>query len=111
DLHQRGMLDSTLVVLTGEFGRTPEINVNAGRDHWPNAFSMAIAGGGITGGRVWGASDEKGMFVKDNPVDVPDLIATVYKKLGIDYEKEYLSNIGRPFKLADKGKPLEFLMS
>ena len=110
DLHQRGLLDSTLVILTGEFGRTPEINVNAGRDHWPNAFSMAVAGAGITGGRVWGASDEKGMFVKDNPVSVADLVATIYKKLGIDYDKEYVSNIGRPVKLADKGKPLDFLM-
>ncbi|MBI3697348.1 MAG: DUF1501 domain-containing protein [Acidobacteria bacterium] len=110
DLHQRGLLDSTLIILTGEFGRTPEINAMGGRDHWPNAFSMTLAGAGITGGRVWGASDEKGMFVKDNPVQVADLVATIYKKLGIDYEKEYLSNIGRPFKLADKGKPLEFLM-
>ncbi|HUQ92372.1 MAG TPA: DUF1501 domain-containing protein [Bryobacteraceae bacterium] len=110
DLQQRGMLDSTLVILTGEFGRTPEINVNAGRDHWSNAFSLAVAGAGIRGGRVWGASDENGMFVKDNPVHVPDLVATIYHKLGIDYEKEYLSNIGRPIKLADKGKPLDFLL-
>ena len=110
DLDQRGMLDSTLVIVTGEFGRTPEINAMGGRDHWPNAFSMTLAGAGITGGRVWGASDEKGMFVKDNPVEVADLVATVYKKLGINHEKEYLSNIGRPFKLADKGKPLEFLL-
>ena len=110
DLHQRGLLDSTLVIATGEFGRTPEINGQGGRDHWPNTFSLALAGAGITGGRVYGASDEKGMFVKDNPVEVPDLFATIYKKLGIDYEKEYISNIGRPFKLADKGKPIDFLL-
>ncbi|MBI1790105.1 MAG: DUF1501 domain-containing protein [Acidobacteria bacterium] len=110
DLHQRGLLETTLVILTGEFGRTPEINVNAGRDHWPNAFSMTIAGAGIAGGRVWGSTDERGMFVKDQPVAVPDLVATIYHKLGIDYEKEYLSNIGRPVKLADKGKPLAFLV-
>lgn len=110
DLHQRGMLDSTLVIATGEFGRTPEINGMGGRDHWPNAFSLTLAGAGITGGRIYGASDEKGMFVKDNPVQVPDLFATIYKKLGINYEKEYISNIGRPFKLADKGEPIEFLL-
>jgi uncharacterized protein (DUF1501 family) len=110
DLDQRGMLDSTLVILTGEFGRTPEINGMGGRDHWPNAFSMAIAGGGITGGRVLGETDEKGMFVKDHPVEVPDLVATIYKKLGIDYQKEYVSNIGRPIKLS-QGKPIDFLLA
>src|SRR2546421_1114235 len=97
DLHQRGMLDSTLVIAAGEFGRTPEINGMGGRDHWPNAFSLTLAGAGVTGGRVLGETDEKGMFVKDHPVEVPDLFATIYKKLGIDYEKEYISNIGRPF--------------
>jgi hypothetical protein len=111
DLQQRGLLESTLVLLTGEFGRTPEINVDAGRDHWPNAFSLTLAGGGITGGRVWGASDENGMYVKDDPVQVPDLIATLYHKLGIDYHKEYMSNVGRPLKLvADGAQPLDFLL-
>ena len=110
DLDQRGLLDSTLVIAAGEFGRTPEISAQAGRDHWPNAFSIALAGAGITGGRVWGASDEIGKFVKDDPVQVPDLEATVYHKLGINYEKEYLSNIGRPVKLTDNGKPLDFLL-
>ena len=111
DLQERGMLDSTLVILTGEFGRTPEINSDAGRDHWPHVFSSTIGGGGISGGRVLGASDESGMSVRDNPVHVPDLIATIYHKLGIDYHKEYLSNIGRPVKLvADGGAPLDFLL-
>jgi Protein of unknown function (DUF1501) len=109
DLSERGMLDTTLVIVTGEFGRTPELNVYAGRDHWPNCFSLVLAGGGIEGGRVWGASDKDGMFVKDSPVEVPDLIATVYHKLGIDYTKEHVSNIGRPIKLAGDGKPLAFL--
>src|SRR5207248_11694735 len=110
DLQERGMLDTTLVILSSEFGRTPEINHMAGRDHWPSCFSVVLAGAGITGGRVWGTSDEKGMFVKDNPVQVPDLIASIYKKLGINYEKEYMSNIGRPVRLTDDGKPLDFLM-
>jgi Protein of unknown function (DUF1501) len=108
DLHQRGMLDTTLVIMTGEFGRTPEVNVNAGRDHWPNVFSLVIAGPGVPGGQVWGSSDSEGAQVRDNPVEIPDLIATIYQKVGIDYQKEYVSNIGRPFKLAD-GKPLPFL--
>ena len=110
DLHQRGLLASTLVIVAGEFGRTPEINGMAGRDHWPNVFSLTLAGAGITGGRVYGSSDEKGMFVKDNPVQVADLMATIYRKLGIDYQREYLSNIGRPVKLTDDGKPLDFLL-
>jgi len=110
DLHQRGLLESTLVIVTGEFGRTPEINGMGGRDHWPNAFSLTVAGAGITGGRVLGESDERGMFVKDHPVEVSDFLATIYRKLGIDPEKEYISNIGRPFKLADKGRPIDFLM-
>jgi Protein of unknown function (DUF1501) len=108
DLDQRGMLATTLVVMTGEFGRTPEVNVNAGRDHWPNVFSLVLAGAGVPGGHVWGESDKEGAQVKDKPVEVADLIATIYQKVGIDYQKEYVSNIGRPFKLAE-GKPLPFL--
>jgi arylsulfatase A-like enzyme len=108
DLDQSGMLATTLVVMTGEFGRTPEVNVNAGRDHWPNVFSLVLAGAGVPGGHVWGESDKEGAQVKDKPVEVADLIATIYQKVGIDYQKEYVSNIGRPFKLAE-GKPLPFL--
>ncbi|MFN7995670.1 MAG: DUF1501 domain-containing protein [Bryobacteraceae bacterium] len=111
DLHQRGMLDSTIVIVTGEFGRTPEINANGGRDHWPTAFSLVMAGGGITGGRVYGSTDEKGGFVKDNPVQVADIAATLYRKLGIDPDKEYISNIGRPVKIGNNGKVLDFLMA
>ncbi|HKW97129.1 MAG TPA: DUF1501 domain-containing protein [Bryobacteraceae bacterium] len=109
DLHQRGMLDSTVVIVTGEFGRTPEINAGGGRDHWPAAFSLTIAGGGIAGGRVYGATDEKGGFVKDHPVQVADLVATLYRKLGINPDKEYISNIGRPVKIGNNGKTLDFL--
>jgi len=95
--------------MTGEFGRTPEINAMAGRDHWPSVFSAVVAGAGVRGGQVWGSSDERAGFVKDNPVQIPDLLASVYKKLGIDYQKEYVSNIGRPIKLAANGRPLDFL--
>lgn len=108
DLGRRGLLETTLVIATGEFGRTPEINVNAGRDHWPNVFSILIAGAGVPGGQVWGSSDQDGMYVRDNPVEIPDLVATVYKKLGVDFTKEYVTSIGRPFRLSE-GKPLEFL--
>jgi hypothetical protein len=103
------MLATTMVIVTGEFGRTPEINVYGGRDHWPNCFSLTVAGAGIAGGQVHGASDKDGMFVRHSPVEVPDFIASIYQKLGIDYSKEYVSNIGRPIKLAGDGKPLIFL--
>ncbi len=102
------MLDSTIVLVTGEFGRTPEINVYTGRDHWPNCFSLTIGGGGIEGGRVWGASDSDARFVGDDPVEVPDFIATLYSKFGVDHTKEYMTNIGRPVVLSE-GTPLSFL--
>lgn len=108
DLHDRGMLESTIVLVTGEFGRTPEINVYTGRDHWPNCFSLTIGGGGIEGGRVWGASDNEARFVKDDPVEVPDFIATLYSKLGVDRTKEYTTSIGRPIKISD-ATPLTFI--
>jgi uncharacterized protein (DUF1501 family) len=112
DLEDRGMLENTLVLVTGEFGRTVEISSVVGRDHWPNVFSLIIAGAGITGGRVYGSSDEIGKFVKDNPVQVHDFMAAIYHKLGIDYTHEYMSNIGRPMKvLPDGSQPLEFLLS
>jgi uncharacterized protein (DUF1501 family) len=108
DLHRRGLLDSTIVLVSGEFGRTPEINAYNGRDHWPNCFSLLIAGGGIEGGRVWGSSDKDARFVRDNPVEVPDLLATLYRKLGIDHTQESVSNIGRPIRFTG-GEPLAFL--
>ena len=108
DLDQRGLLATTLVVLSGEFGPTPKINVNGGRDHWPNCFSVVLAGAGIPGGGIYGESDADGMFVKDNPVQVPDFTATLYNKLGIDYTKENHTGIGRPIRISD-GKPLSFL--
>ena len=108
DLEQRGMLAKTLVLVTGEFGRTAEINVNNGRDHWPNCFSLVVAGAGVPGGQVVGASDADGMYVKDRPVEVPDLMATIFKKVGVKYEGEYVSNIGRPLRIAE-GTPVSFL--
>ncbi|MBM3728133.1 MAG: DUF1501 domain-containing protein [Acidobacteria bacterium] len=109
DLDARGLLDETLVIATGEFGRTPEVNANGGRDHWANAFSLVLAGAGIPGGAVIGETDSEGGFVTKDPVDVPDLLATIYEKVGVDYRKEYVNPLGRPTRLAADGhRPIRF---
>lgn len=101
DLRQRGLLESTLVVWMGEFGRTPKINGNTGRDHWANSWSTVLGGGGIRGGQVIGKTSADGMEVKDRPVAVPDLLATVCKALGLDPAKQNDSNVGRPIRLVE----------
>jgi uncharacterized protein (DUF1501 family) len=112
DLAQRGMLDTTLVIVATEFGRTPEINVNAGRDHWPNAFSVVVAGGGIQGGRVIGQTDRNCFAVTERPVHVEEFLATVYVKLGIDFEKVYPTPIGRPVRTIDEPfEPIKELLA
>jgi len=111
DLKQRGMLEKTLVVWMGEFGRTPKINGNAGRDHFPKVFNVALAGGGIKGGQVIGSSSADGMDVKDHPVTVPDLLASLCHSLKIDPTKEMMSPIGRPIKIVDGGKHVAALFS
>ena len=98
------MLDRTLVVWMGEFGRTPKINPNAGRDHFPRVFNVALAGGGVKGGQVIGASSADGTEVKDRPVAVTDLLATLCHALKIDPTKENMSPLGRPIKIVDGGK-------
>jgi hypothetical protein len=105
DLKQSGLLDRTLVVCMGEFGRSPRINPRDGRDHHPRAFSMAMAGGGIRTGQVIGATDADGREVAARPVQVADLFATVLARLGIDPNKMYTSN-DRPLTLANKGQVL-----
>lgn len=110
DLEQRGMLDTTLVLAIGEFGRTPNINHSAGRDHWPGVFSIAAAGAGIPGGQVIGSSDAQGGAPRDRPISVEDLGATIYKKLGIDYTKEYRT-VGRPVRINSDGTPVPELFS
>lgn len=109
DLEQRGLLSSTLVIAWGEFGRTPRVNDKAGRDHYPNVFSAALAGGPIKGGRVIGESDAKGAFPKSNPKPPQDVLATLYQHLGVDTEQQYLNNTGRPISVLPSGKPLEEL--
>jgi hypothetical protein len=106
DLDQRGLLASTLVVAWGEFGRTPRVNNDAGRDHYPNVFSAALAGGPIQGGRVLGSSDQHGAFPKANPKTPQDVLATMYKHLGIDVEKQYLNAAGRPITVLPSGTPI-----
>jgi uncharacterized protein (DUF1501 family) len=110
DLETRGLLESTLVIAWGEFGRTPRVNQQAGRDHYPNVFSAALAGGPIKGGRVLGESDSKGAFPKANPKIPQDVLATLYQHLGIDTEAQYLTATGRPVPVLQSGKPLDELM-
>ena len=111
DLKQRGLLDTTLVVWMGEFGRTPRINPRGGRDHYPKAFNVALAGGGVRGGRVIGATDESGAEVSDRPVGVTDLFQTFCRSLKINAALENMSPIGRPIKIVDGGSPVEELFA
>jgi uncharacterized protein (DUF1501 family) len=101
DLGERGLLDRTLVVWMGEFGRTPGINPRSGRDHYPPAWSVVLGGGGIKGGQVVGRTSNDGLAVEDRPVAVPDLMATICLVLGLDPKKQNLSNVNRPIRLAD----------
>lgn len=110
DLDARGMLDRTLVVWMGEFGRTPKINPRAGRDHYPRAFNVVLAGGGVRGGQVIGATDAGGVEVTDRPVTVNDLFRTIYTALRIDADHENMSRIGRPIKLVDGGTVIHELL-
>ena len=96
DLTQRGLLDNTMVVAIGEFGRTPKINPAGGRDHWPQCWTMSFAGGAVKGGQVVGASDEIGAYPKDRPVTAAAVAATILYGLGIDLETELPGPQGRP---------------
>ena len=101
ELDERGLLESTVVVVMEEFGRTPDINSQAGRDHWCHCWSLMLGGGGIQGGRIVGASDERGAYVTDRQVTIGDLFATIYKALGIDWSKLYTGRDGRPLYIAN----------
>jgi hypothetical protein len=110
DLAERGLLESTLVVWMGDFGRTPLVNKDAGRDHWPHCYSMVLAGGGIRGGQLVGESDRTGAYPKERPVAPADVHATVFTALGYDpHAVTYLSPEGRPFPLSD-GEPMRGLL-
>ncbi|MFT5525954.1 MAG: hypothetical protein ACI9G1_003220 [Pirellulaceae bacterium] len=111
DLEESGRLESTMIVMMSEFGRTPKINENAGRDHWPSVFSCFMAGGGIRGGTVVGSSDEDGAHPKDRPVQVSELHASICHAMGIDPNKEVMTPLQRPMKLVDNGAPIKELFS
>lgn len=106
DLKQRGLLDTTLVIWMGEFGRTPRINPRAGRDHFPRAFSVAVAGAKVKPGQVIGTTAAAGDEVKDRPVSTQDLFQTYYRALGLDPATQNMSPIGRPISLVEGGKPV-----
>ena len=110
DLSERGMLDSTLVIVTGEFGRTPRINKNAGRDHWGPAFTVNVAGGGIKGGVVVGASDARAERPASDPYGPEDLSATLFHLLGIDPKDEFITAEGRPVAIVNNGRVIQELL-
>ena len=111
-LSEKGLLDRTLVVVMGEFGRTPTINNNTGRDHFPAAWSTVLAGGGVKGGQVYGKTTDDGMKVADRPVSTPDFLATICGALGIDPLKQNMTNVGRPARIVDpEAEPLEELLT
>lgn len=103
DLHQRGMLDDTMVSTVAEFGRTPRVNPAGGRDHWPQCFTVGFAGGGVKGGQVVGASDSIGGTPAERPVEPGDVIATIFKGLGFEHKSHLPGPAGRPFPLVDFG--------
>ena len=109
DLRERDLLDDTVVLCTGEFGRTPNINPLEGRDHWPHGFSLALAGGGIRGGAVIGETDPEGSPEVKDPRRFADVYATILSSLGIDIEKEYISTVGRPIRISE-GEPIAELV-
>jgi uncharacterized protein (DUF1501 family) len=103
------MLDDVLIYCAGEFGRTPLMNGHAGRDHWSNCFTVMLAGGGIVGGRVVGASEKWGGGVAERLATPLDVLATIYKAMGIPLGTHYDDSSGRPVSIADSGRPIEEL--
>jgi uncharacterized protein (DUF1501 family) len=109
DLDQRGMLEDTLVIVNAEFGRTPTINGNAGRDHWPWVYSLALAGAGIQAGTVYGSSDASAAYPSSMPRDPADMAATLYHLLGVSADSRILDALGRPHSLVIGNKIDEIL--
>jgi uncharacterized protein (DUF1501 family) len=107
DLVSRQMLDRTLVVVMGEFGRSPKINAAAGRDHWNFCYGLMMAGGGIKPGFVYGASDSTGAYPADKPVVPAEIVATIYEALGISHTLEFRDSLNRPYMLVPWGDPLQ----
>jgi hypothetical protein len=109
DLATRRLLSTTTIVWMGEFGRTPRINQNAGRDHWPRSWSVVVGGGGTKSSQVIGATDKDGVDIVDRPVGVMDLVATLTKAMGLNLEQQYTTPRGRPIKIVDGGQPIKEL--
>ncbi|MGI8601564.1 MAG: DUF1501 domain-containing protein [Verrucomicrobiales bacterium] len=109
DLHERGLLANTLVLALGEFGRTPKVNKDGGRDHWPHAMSVLMAGAGIPGGQIVGATDAKGYHASENVYRPEDFAASLYTKMGIDPNRTLATSSGRPVHLVNKGRPIKEL--
>jgi hypothetical protein len=111
DLEDRGLLDETLVVVLSEMGRSPRVNANAGRDHWTFCYATWLAGGGVRGGTVYGASDAHAAYVRDRPVTPADICATIYECLGIDPDMTVPDRSGRPIPVARGGQPIRDILS
>jgi hypothetical protein len=109
DLRTRGLLERTLVIWMGEFGRTPKVNLTAGREHYPQVFNAVLAGAGIQGGRVIGKTDARGVAIVERPIEVPDLFCTFCQALGIDPRTENESNVGRPIQIVEHGSAVREL--
>jgi uncharacterized protein (DUF1501 family) len=110
ELHERGLLESTTILWLGEFGRTPTINPSGGRDHFPRAWTTVLAGGGVKGGQAYGKTSADGSTVEENQVDVPDVLATLCRALGVDPASSNISEMGRPIKIAE-GRPIEAVLA
>jgi uncharacterized protein (DUF1501 family) len=105
------MLDSTLVMVTSEFGRTPKINPTGGRDHWPRVFSTMLAGGGVKRGMVYGSSDALGGEPENDPVTVADLATTIYHQIGINADKELMAPGNRPIEICENGRVIDEILA
>lgn len=110
DLDARGLLETTLVIICGEFGRTPRINERGGRDHWPSCYTVVLAGAGVKRGVILGASDSLGELPKERPIPYQDVLATMYHVLGIDYTKTYLNEANRPVAIINHGEPIREIL-
>jgi uncharacterized protein (DUF1501 family) len=111
DLDRRGLLDNTMVICLGEFGRTPKINKDGGRDHWPGAMSVLMAGAGIPRGQVVGATDAKGYYASESVYRPEDFAASLYTKMGIEHGQMLHTNTGRPVQLVNNGRLIKELFA
>ena len=111
DLRERGLLDTTLLAVFGEFGRTPTLNKDAGRDHWGKAGSLLFAGAGVKNGLVLGATDKLGAYPTRRPVSPPDVAATLLTRLGVDPQRQIITPDGRPLEILDQGEPVRELFT